>query len=137
MPALAHSARADPPSGFGLLQLVSAPKGKTAQLVERLGRKAFAEYGNSELAANVIELAEEWLIRKFSELNREELRKMFHLEDLRKTRVWQEAHEEGKGDIKKELAEKWLDKGMSPKQIAELLEVSQAEVRRWVNGHPH
>lgn len=67
---------------------------------------------------------------------------MFPLADLRKTRVWQEIHEEGmlegeaKGEAKgkdatkREWVGKWLAKGMSQKEIAALLEVPVSEVRR-------
>ena len=67
---------------------------------------------------------------------------MFALEALRKTRVWQEAREEGlqegrqegreQGQLlaRKELVRKWLAKGMAIKEIAGLLEISPQEVRR-------
>src|SRR5262245_26536507 len=74
-----------------------------------------------ELGDTAIELVEEVLIRRFSALTREEVRSMFQLEDLRKTRVWQEAHGEGvekgiaKGTqkAKADMARKCLAKGMS------------------------
>ena len=59
---------------------------------------------------------------------------MFDLVELRKTRAWQEIHEEGvaEGRVqeKQELVLKWLAKGMTAKEIAELLEMSPQEVRR-------
>ena len=59
---------------------------------------------------------------------------MFQLHDIRKTRVWQEAIEEGQAEgkalLKKEMVEKWLKKGLSHKEIAELLEAPLEEVRR-------
>jgi len=87
----------------------------------------------------VVELVEELLMRRFPKLNREEIRAMFQLEDLRKTRVWQEALEEGleqgleRGRTleKKTLVRKCLAKGMRAKEIAALLEISVPEVRRF------
>jgi predicted transposase/invertase (TIGR01784 family) len=85
---------------------------------------------------------EELLIRRFAQLSREEIRAMFQLHDLRKTRVWQEAQEEGleKGReegqaegiklAKKELVQKWLAKGKKLKEVAELLDLPLEEVRR-------
>jgi predicted transposase YdaD len=70
------------------------------------------------------------LVRRFVDLNREEIRRMFQLHDIRKTRVWQEGLEEG---IEKERAatiRKLLAKGDDPKTVAELLEIPVAEVRR-------
>lgn len=75
---------------------------------------------------------------------------MFQLHDLRKSRVWQEAHEEGiekglkkglekgreegmeKGKTKtqQELVQRLVAKGKPLKEIAELLELPLARVRR-------
>ena len=75
---------------------------------------------------------------------------MFQLEDLRKTRVWQQAlaegrHEgrqqgvqegrqdgrqEGRQEGREELVHSWLAKGMTIKEIAALLDTSVQEVRR-------
>jgi predicted transposase/invertase (TIGR01784 family) len=63
-------------------------------------------------------------------LGREEIRAMFELEDLRKTRVWQEAREEGRKEGREEFIQKLLAKGMSIKKIAVLLDVTVQEVRR-------
>jgi predicted transposase/invertase (TIGR01784 family) len=72
--------------------------------------------------------------RREGKLGREEIRAMFQLEDLRKTRVWQEAQEEGRAEGRtersEELVQKWLAKGMTIKEIAALLGVSVQEVRR-------
>jgi len=55
---------------------------------------------------------------------------MFQLDDLRKTRVWQEAHEEGKASERQRLIRKWRSEGRTIKQIAEELDIPVAEVRR-------
>lgn len=144
---------ANPPPGLRLLQLVTARMEQTRRLVDSLVASARAAYGDGEIAGRVIELAEELLIRKFSEMDREEVRKMFHLTDLRQTRVWQEAKEEGvaegivkgkvegkaegKADTQRELVAKWLAKGMSHKRIAELLETPIQEVRRLSKSLSH
>ena len=137
-----HPIPADPPPGLGILQLVSAPEIQVKDLVHRLLYKAKSEFVDGELGRKMIELVEELLVRRFSKLNREEIRAMFQLESLRNTRVWQEIHEEGidegieKGRVegktlaKKELVGKWLAKGMSAQAIAELMEISVREVRR-------
>jgi predicted transposase YdaD len=78
---------------------------------------------------------EELLMRRFAQLGREEIGIMFQLEDLRNTRVWQEAHEEGceegREQRNEELVRKWLAKGMALKDIAALLDTTIQEVRRW------
>lgn len=146
---------ADPSPGLGILHLVSAAPYQTKELVGRIIKKAHTEYGDTEVGQNVIQLAEELLIRKFSDLGREEVRKMFHLEDLRKTRVWQEAHEEGveeglekgiekgmekgieKGKIivKQEMIQNFLAQGMPLKKVAELMKMSVADVKRLATDH--
>jgi predicted transposase/invertase (TIGR01784 family) len=78
------------------------------------------------------------LIRRFHELDREEIRRMFKLQDIRKTRVWQEAREEGLEEgidqgralEKRELVKRLRANGQSHKEIAELLGMSMDEVRR-------
>jgi predicted transposase YdaD len=59
---------------------------------------------------------------------------MFDLEDLRKTRVWQEAEEEGRAKGREasraDLVQKWLAKGMPMREIAALLDTTVQEVRR-------
>jgi predicted transposase/invertase (TIGR01784 family) len=128
----------DPSPGLGILQLISAPINQTRDLVGRLLYKAEHEFAGTEVGANLITLVEELLMRRFPSLNREEIRSMFQLEDLRKTRVWQEACEEGmeRGQTlaKQDLVRKWLAKGKSTKEIAALLEISVHEVRRLAKG---
>ena len=71
-------------------------------------------------------------MRRFPNFDREEIRAMFDLVGLRETRAWQEIHEEGveEGQLlaKQQLVLKWLAKGMTTKEIAELLDVSPKEV---------
>ena len=78
----------------------------------------------------MIELVEELLLRRFTELGREEVRKMFHLQDIRKSKVWQEAHEEGKTLAQNDMVQKCLAKRMSVREIADLMGIPQKEVRR-------
>jgi predicted transposase YdaD len=67
---------------------------------------------------------------------------MFQLHDIRKTRVWQEAHEEGvEQGIKQgralqnqHLVQRLRADGRTQKEIAKLLGISAAEVRRLARG---
>jgi predicted transposase/invertase (TIGR01784 family) len=141
-----HPMPADPPVGLGLLQLVTAPVEQARELVRRLVARAGHDIADSVRKARVIELLEELLLRRFAQLTREEIRTMFELTDIRKTRVWQEAVEEGmalgeaKGEAKgkaegmllvqQEWVRKWLAKGMTAKEIAALLDITVQQVRR-------
>jgi predicted transposase/invertase (TIGR01784 family) len=87
-------------------------------------------------------LLEEVLIRRYHELDRVEIRRMFKLHDIRKTRVWQEALEEGREEgrekgreegialAKRELVRRLRANGQTMKEIAQLMGVSLSEVRR-------
>jgi predicted transposase/invertase (TIGR01784 family) len=129
---------AQPPLGLAILQLLSASPPQIRNLVDRLIRRAREEFAATELGVKTVQLVEEFLIRRFPILGREEIRAVFQLEDLRKTRVWREAEkagreqgrEQGRKQRDEELVQKWLAKGMSIKEIAELLGTSVPEVRR-------
>lgn len=54
---------------------------------------------------------------------------MFRFEDLRNTRVWQEAREEGENFLKVKLIHQWLAEGKSAKEIAQLLDIPIRKVR--------
>jgi predicted transposase YdaD len=92
--------------------------------------RAQQEFAGTELGSKTVELIEELLVRRFPKLGREEIRIMFDLEDLRKTRVWQEAEEEGREAKAAELVHQRLAKRMAVKEIAALLDTSVQEVRR-------
>jgi predicted transposase/invertase (TIGR01784 family) len=129
-----HPMPANPPLGLRILQLLATPLQQLQAVVARLWRTAQEEYAGTELGVKTVQLVEEFLVRRYPQLGREEIRAMFHLEDLRKTRVWQEAHEEGREQGREqgreELVHKWLAKGMALKEIAALLDTSVQEVRR-------
>jgi predicted transposase/invertase (TIGR01784 family) len=125
-----HPMPADPPLGLGILQLLSAPVQEARSLVARLLHRTQEEFADTELGVKAVQLVEELLVRRFPKLDREEICAMFQLEDLRKTRVWQEAREEGRQERAEELVHKWLAKGMTIKEIAALLGTTVQEVRR-------
>ncbi|MBI3823897.1 MAG: DUF2887 domain-containing protein [Planctomycetes bacterium] len=125
---------ADAPLGLSLLRLLSAPDEEVKGIVRRLVFKAELEVTDSELGRKAIELVEEVLLRRFTELDREEMRTMFQLHDLRKSKVWQEANREGREEGRKladaRTVRKCLAKGMSAKEISELLDMTISQVRR-------
>jgi predicted transposase/invertase (TIGR01784 family) len=143
------SVSGDAPPGLTILQLASAPQSQTIELTTELLQRATVE-PDCDRAEVIVELTEEVLIRRFSTLDREEIRSMFKLHDLRKTRVWQQAREQGleegieqgieegiekgieKGRLieKQQLVERLVSTGKAPKEIAEILGISVAEVRR-------
>jgi predicted transposase YdaD len=64
----------------------------------------------------------------------------FKLHDIRESKVWQEAHElgreKGKDESKREMIETLMAKGMSPAQIAELLNLPPEGVMQLTKARP-
>ena len=115
--------------GLRILRLLTTPEDETRSLVSQLFKSARQDT-DCERAKVIVELTEEGSLRRFTELDREEIRRMFHLHDLRKSRVWQEAHEEGEQMRNQKLVHRWRAEGKSLKEIAELLGLPVPEVRR-------
>ncbi len=138
------SVAGEAPPGLTILQLAWAAEEETFALASQLLQRARVE-PDCERATVIVELTEEVLIRRFNKLDREEIRRMFKLHDLRKTRVWQEAHEEGVEQgveqgveegrrlEKQQLVERLQASGHTLKEIAQLLGISVTEVRRLAN----
>lgn len=132
----------DPPIGLGILQLVTAPQEQTPDLVAKVLHKVEHELTDVEQRPKVVELVEELLMLRYTQKSREELRTMFKLRDLRKTRVWQEAAQEGREEGKAEGREEGQSKerkaviknlrssGFELKRISEYLKIPIDEVRR-------
>jgi predicted transposase/invertase (TIGR01784 family) len=123
-----------------MLQLVTAKPNQTPDLVSQLLRQASLE-SDCEREKTIVELTEEILIRRYHEFDRDEIRRMFKLQDIRKTRVWKEAHEvgveegieKGRELEKQQLIQRLQSKGHTLKEIAQLLDIPLAEVRRLAN----
>jgi predicted transposase/invertase (TIGR01784 family) len=127
----------DPPLGLGILQLLFASPREAEKLAPQVVQKAGDSLGDSDLQAKVVELVERLLLARFPTFDWEAIRMKFKLHDIRESKVWKEACEEGKSENQRELIAKWLGKGMTEKQIAELLDISVAQVRRLANGQAH
>ena len=127
------SASVDATPGIKILQLVTAPREATRELVSDLVEQS-RQFGDCERGRAIVQLVEELLMRRFTELNREEIRQMFQLHDLKESKVWQEAEQVGKERERerrdRDLVKRLQAKGTSLKEIAELLEIPLAEVRR-------
>jgi predicted transposase/invertase (TIGR01784 family) len=77
-----------------IVQLIMASTAKTPQFVETL-KAELEQESLPELQEKVVELIETVLVYKFPKLSREEIQAMFTLDDLRQTRVYQDAKQEG------------------------------------------
>ena len=82
--------------GVGLIQLILAQDVQAPVLVQQLLQRAKTEIADPLVTCDIIDLLETVLVSKFAQLNREEIQAMFLLSDIKQTRVYQEAKQEGR-----------------------------------------
>ncbi len=150
--------QADLPLAKGIWQLVAASESRARLLAPKVLAKAQAELTDSALRRRVIQLLQEFLIKRFAALRPEELQAMLNLPDIRDTRFFKEVLQEGlkegmktgmkqgrkqgrkqgmkKGislgrrETKEEIARNLLAGGLAPEIIAKAAGLSVKEVRR-------
>lgn len=117
---------------LGLVQLVVGTEetAATVELTNRLLLQARTQLLDESFKQKVLELIESVLVYKFTALSRQELEAMFGLSDLKQTRFYQEAKEEGKEEGKLETVPLLLQLGLSVSEIAERLSLDIEAVRR-------
>ncbi len=79
---------------INIIQLILSTESQAVTMARRLGDKIEQE-NDPEIQEQVLELIETVLVYKFPKLNRQEIEAMFTYSDLKQTRVYQEAREEG------------------------------------------
>jgi predicted transposase/invertase (TIGR01784 family) len=85
--------------GVGLIQLILAQEAQAPLLVQQLLARAKTEIANPLVARGIMDLLETVLVSKFAKLSREEIQSMFLLTDIKQTRVYQEAKQEGETQL--------------------------------------
>ena len=128
---------ANPPVGLGILQLLFASVSQAQELAPRVVQKAETEFADGDLQARVVELVEGLLLSRFPEFDREEMRMKFKLHDLRESKVWKEAHDEGDTERLKKTIDTLVRKGKTFEEIADLLDIPVTDIRRVVDNHSH
>ena len=88
--------------GVGLMQLILASSADAVTQAQALLTKTNAQGQTSSKIAAIIEIVETILIYKFPLLGREEIERMLGLGELRETRVYQEALNEGRQEGRQE-----------------------------------
>jgi len=84
--------------GMGLIELIVSKEAQAPELVKTLMARTKTEIENDREKQGIIELLETVLLSKFSQLSRQEIEAMFLVSDIKQTRVYQEAKQEGKKD---------------------------------------
>ncbi|MEC4852124.1 MAG: DUF2887 domain-containing protein [Jaaginema sp. PMC 1079.18] len=96
----------------------------------RLTRSGVACHFAIASQKSLLELVERILVYKLPQTRREEIERMFSLDDLRQTRVWQEAQQEARLETKLETVPRLQGMGLTIEQIAEALELTVEQVRQ-------
>jgi predicted transposase/invertase (TIGR01784 family) len=128
--------------GIASIKLIVASSEAAIEQGKSLIAKIRSESENEPQERELLELIKAILIYKLPETNRREIEEMFSLSDLKNTRVYQEALEEGRqegkqegrqeGDLQGKLASVpfMLSLGATAEQIAEALGLDVEQVRQ-------
>jgi predicted transposase/invertase (TIGR01784 family) len=92
--------------------------------------KAQRNVDNHLIQREIIELIETIMVYKFPQKSRQELETMLGLGDLKQTKVYQEAEQEGERNAKIESVPRLLQMGLTLEQIAQGLNLPIEEVKQ-------
>jgi predicted transposase/invertase (TIGR01784 family) len=124
---------ANAPLGLAILHLIRETESHAPTMARELITRTKAEIADEALRHDLEELIETLILYKLPLLSREEIQKMLQVNDIRETRVFKEALEEGRVEGREEGINfaicRLAAKNMSAEQIAETLEVSAEQVR--------
>jgi predicted transposase/invertase (TIGR01784 family) len=121
---------AEPSLGVSMAQLVVESQERTPQQARGLIAKVQQDIGDRLLQREIIELVETIIVYKFPQASRQELEAMLGLGDLKETRFYQEAEQEGEQKAKLAAVPRLLQEGLSLEKISTVLELPLEEVRK-------
>lgn len=120
--------------GIGVVKLVVEPEENAANYARELIAQAKQHRADRLSARAIIDLIETIIVYRFPQLSRQEVEDMLKLSELKQTRVYQEALEEGRQEGVKEgklaAVPLLLKAGLSIEEIAQQLEVEIEAVRQ-------
>jgi predicted transposase/invertase (TIGR01784 family) len=132
---------ADAPLGLAILYLIRKEQEAAAKTARTLVERAKNEIGDAALREDLIELIETVIIYKLPRLTREEIQAMLQVHDIRETRVYQEAVQEGiemerQRVLQEKLASipKLTARQLSAEVIADILGLDLETVRAAIRG---
>lgn len=91
--------------GIGIIKLVVETKKRTPIVVRQLVNKARQELADEAIQRQVLDLIETIVLYKLPNINRQELARMFGLNELKHTRYYQEVREEVTEEITQQVTE--------------------------------
>ena len=115
----------------GVMRLIVENKSqeKTGEFARQLMSQARQELTDATLEEKVLEFIKAVVIDKFSSLSVEEIETMLNLDSLKKSKVYQEAKEEGSLETKLKTIPRLIRLGLTAEQIAESLDLDVETVR--------
>jgi predicted transposase YdaD len=140
---------------MGLIELIVSKENQSQELVKNLMARTKTEVSNDRERQGIIELLESVLVSKFSQLSRQEIEAMFLLSDIKQTRVYREAKQEGEQEGEKNLLLRILSKrfgklrdgyieSINSLTISQLEDLGEAlldftdinDLEQWLKSHP-
>lgn len=119
----------DPSIGLGILKLVVEAEANAGELARNLIERTKQELEDSQSQRQLLELIETIIVYKFPNLNHEEIEAMLNLEEIKQTRVYLDAKEEGKLEQKLAMIPLLQELGLNIEQIAQRLQLPAETVR--------
>jgi predicted transposase/invertase (TIGR01784 family) len=119
----------DAPLGLSILYLIRQTEVDAPVIARELISRVKTEIGDEALRGDLIELIETVIIYKLSHLSREEIQAMLQIHDIRQSRVYQEAKEEGRKEERRSTIARMAAKNMTAEEIAAVLELDVDYVR--------
>lgn len=104
--------------GIGILKLIVESKRKAGELARNLITRTEQEIKNNINQQQLQELIETIIIYKFPKLSYEEIEEMLNLQEIKQTRVYQDAKQEGKLEGLEEGIEQGIERGKLAQKLA-------------------
>jgi predicted transposase/invertase (TIGR01784 family) len=131
------------PIGIATIKLIIANPDNSITQARELITRTKQEIDSQLQQQQVLQIIETILIYKFPRMNREEIEAMFGLSELKQTRFYQEAKEEGKEEgievgkrkAKLDAVPGLIGLGLTREQIAQVLNLSLAEISEIIQQH--
>jgi len=129
------------PMGLSILRLIGQPEEPAVKEAKDLVIRAKSEIANASLQHELVDLIETVIIYKLPKLSRQEIQAMLEVNDIRETKVYQEALEEGleqglEQGVAQERARllervpRLVERGLTAMEIADLLGLELAVVQK-------
>jgi len=109
--------------GVNVVKLVIEREKTAPKQAKRLIEQAQAQITDETTKRNLIDLIETIIVYKLPQKSREEIQAMFGLSELKQTKVYQEAQEEGEKKAKLKAIPRLMQLGLSGEMIAEGLDL--------------